>query len=143
MFLVAFTNNYSPVGGPVYNMNAGSNSGYTPIDTSATAINNSFSAISPNWNTSTVDGSTPSIGSIIDNNSNNNLTNTAVYSSYQNQVTATPQPATNFTNSGNWSAINESYAADPFTNTYMGMSSGSNNGTGVIGQLQNISSQYF
>jgi phage-related protein len=139
----SFTNNYSPVGGPVYNMNAGSNTGYTPINTSATTMSNSFSAISPNWNTSSVDSSTPSIGALVDNNSNNNLTNTTVYSSYQKQVTTTPQPATNFTNNSNWTANNESYAADPFTNTYMGMSSGSNNGTGVIGNLTNIANNYF
>jgi hypothetical protein len=136
-----FTNNFSYPDNPVYN--SGSS---TPIAINASSIQNSFNAISPGWNTSSYDG-IPSISSMLDDGSNGNLSNTDTYNAYQlnNSSTLTagggstaPNSYTGLTDSSNWGSLNNQIANNGYSQTYLSMASGTNNGTNYIKQISTV-----
>ena len=135
------TNNY--VGGSSNLLNI---SGGSLVNASVTGANviDSFNNIRPNWNTSPIDGSN-SISSMTSNNSSNDLANTAVYGLLQTNVASNGISTGTLYNptASSLSSVNSTFGSDTTTNTYMGMSSGSNNGLAQLESSLSPVSGYF
>ena len=135
------TNNY--VGGNTNIQNI-SNGSLTDTTLTGTNVIDSFNNIRPNWNTSPIDGSN-SISSMTSNNGNNDLANTSVYGLLQTSVASNGISTGTLYNptASSLSSVNSTFGSDTTTNTYMGMSSGSNNGLSQLESSLSSVSGYF
>lgn len=131
-----FTNNFTYPTQPFYNIG---NSGLTSGSVNAPGIQNAFNAINPTWNLSNYDG-IPSVSSMLGGGgtSVNDLSNTDTYNAYQMNNSNLPMSYTDISNSSNWGALNNQVANNGYNQTYLGMSSGTNNGTSYIQQLSTV-----
>lgn len=131
-----FTNNFTYPTQPFYNINS---TGLTAGSVNAVSIQNSFNAINPNWNVSSYD-SIPSISTMLGGGSTsmNDLSSTDTYNAYQTNNSNVPMSYQNIANSSNWGTLNNQIANNGYNQTYLGMTSGSNNGTNYIQQLSTV-----
>ncbi len=127
--LSTFTNNFTLPSNQLFNA---VNSSYQPISVTAGAIQDAYDNISPGWNISTSDGS-PSISNLVGNgSSSSDLTNTATYGLYQNSAATLAAPYSTYVNTNSYAMLNNSTANNGYAQTYMGMSSGLQNGTNAL-----------
>lgn len=127
--LSTFTNNFTLPSNQLFNA---VDSSYEPMSVTAGAIQNAYDNISPGWNISTSDGS-PSISNLVGSgSSSSDLTNTATYGLYQNSAATLAAPYSTYANTNSYSVLNNSTANNGYAQTYMGMSSGSQNGTTAL-----------